>query len=274
MLPSKQRPNGVKIQNLAAVLGSKLIRLSFLAVVPICFAASEIRAQRIAVVTPDKAISSERFAVALGKDLSTEFKVLDSSLVQSAYRANAPAFPFNLSTQEVRNLGSRVGCDYIIILRAELQRRNASGRSDYYEAYAPIWLFSSRSGRLIYWRLARHESTTPSVAVQMLDSSTITLVKEIAASVRRASDRELSEEPAPAVEEVPETYTSAAGNFRPPIPFRRVKPLYTADASFYDVAATVDILADIAADGTILRTEMVRTAASASMSRLRVPSDQ
>ena len=62
------------------------------------------------------------------------------------------------------------------------------------------------------------------------------------------------------IEEVPNENTPETKNFRPPLPYRRISPEYTAIADFYNVEATVDISVDIDGDGKILETEIVRWA--------------
>ena len=62
------------------------------------------------------------------------------------------------------------------------------------------------------------------------------------------------------IEEMPADGTPGALNFRSPIPYLRIKPEYTAIASFYDVAATVEIELTLASDGSILAADVVRWA--------------
>lgn len=217
-------------------------------------------AQKIAILTPDGAETSARFAGALSRQLEEKVVVLDDSLSRAAYLATAPTTPFNMTTGEAKVVGSAIGCDVFIMVRAATQRRSAFQRPEYYESYAAIYVVSTRTGRLVFWRLARFEETKPDKAEKRLADSIAGLAAMIADSMRSALKSEMAETDPAAIEEVPDEGSAAARNLRPPIPYRRIKPEYTVDAAMYDVAATVDILVDLGADGSILRTEHVRWA--------------
>ena len=123
-----------------------------------------------------------------------------------------------------------------------------------------IYVVSSRTGRLLFWKLESFEADSPNKAAKSLADSVPSLASEIADSLHAAIKSELTE-PAPvAMEEVPDADSPAAKNFRAPIPYRRVKPEYTAQAGLYEVTATVDLVVDTDEKGTILRTEIVRWA--------------
>jgi len=219
-----------------------------------------VSGQRIAVLTPDKTEKSVNFAESLENHLSDKLKVLDDSMSESAYSSAVPATPFNLTTEESKRIGSAIGCEFFILLRAATQRRSAFGRAEYYESYAAVYVISSRTGRLVLWKLPRFEAAKPDIAENMLTDSVASLAVEIADKTRLALKLELTEPAPPTTEEVPDANSPAAKNFRPPVPYRRVKPEYTAEAALYDVSATVDLLVDTDANGTILRTEIVRWA--------------
>jgi TonB family protein len=54
-----------------------------------------------------------------------------------------------------------------------------------------------------------------------------------------------------AAERVPALETMENNGYRAPIPYRRIKPKYTPLANSYGVKATVDVVVDLDADGTI-----------------------
>ena len=230
------------------------LRLSVLALI----FSSTVVAQKVAVLTPDKAETSREFAENLETRLAERSKVLDNSLSEAAYLSDPPVTPFNLTTEESKRIGSAIGCDSFILIRSATQRRSAYRRNEYYEAYAVVFVVSSRTGRLLFWKLQRFEASKPEKARKMLADSTASLASEITDKLHTAIKGELSEPESPAMEEVPEETSPAAKNFRAPIPYRRVKPEYTAQASLYDVTATVDLVVDLDANGSILRTEVVR----------------
>ena len=221
---------------------------------------SPIAAQTVAILAPDKAESSVNFAETLQSELAGKLKILDDSLSETAYLSTNPATPFNLTIEESKRIGSVIGCDFIIFIRAASQRRSAFQRAEYYESYAAIYVVSSRTGRLAAWKLQRFEAAKPERAKNLLDESAAALAAEIATDVREAEKKEIAEPAPPIMEEVPDQNSAAAKNFRAPVPYRRVKPEYTTRAALYDVKATVDLLVDLDGNGTILRTEIARWA--------------
>ena len=221
---------------------------------------STLAAQRIAILTPDKAVSSISFAEKLESKLAEKLKVIDGALSESAYLSVAPRIPFNLTADESKKIGTVIGCDLFVILRSATQRRSSFQRAEYYESYAPVYLVSSRTGRLVFWKLQQFEGTAPQKSEKLLNDSVGQLAAEIAGQARAAIKREIAEPDPPAMEEVPDENSPAAKNFRAPIPYRRIKPEYTTQAALYDITATVELEVDTDASGTITRTEIVRWA--------------
>lgn len=221
---------------------------------------STLTAQRIAILAPDKTVSSISFAEKLESKLAEKLKVIDGALSESAYLSVSPKTPFNLTADESKEIGAVIGCDLFVILRSATQRRSSFQRAEYYESYAPVYLISSRTGRIVFWKLQEFEGAAPEKSEKLLNDSIGQLAAEIADRVRAAIRREIAESDPPAMEEVPDANSPAAKNFRSPIPYRRFKPEYTSQASLYDITATVDIVVDLDASGTITRTEIVRWA--------------
>ena len=221
---------------------------------------STLAAQRIAILTPDKAVSSISFAEKLESKLAEKLKVIDGALSESAYLSVAPRIPFNLTADESKKIGTVIGCDLFVILRSATQRRSSFQRAEYYESYAPVYLVSSRTGRLVFWKLQQFEGTAPQKSEKLLNDSVGQLAAEIAGQARAAIKREIAEPDPPAMEEVPDENSPAAKNFRAPIPYRRIKPEYTTQAALYDITATVELEVDTDASGTITRAEIVRWA--------------
>jgi hypothetical protein len=221
------------------------------------FAAS---AQRVAVLAPDGEEASRRFAADIENALLERVSVRDSSLAQAAFNAAAFERPYNLTTDQSKSVGAAMGCEYFILVRGATLRRSASRRPEYYEAYAAVFVVSSRSGRLVEWTLQRFEASKPATAEKMLAASIAPLARRLAAGLKNITRSELAEAPPPEMEEIPATGAPAAKNFRAPIPYRRIKPAYTNDAYLFDVTATLDMIIDLDAAGNISRTEVVRWA--------------
>lgn len=217
-------------------------------------------AQKVAVLTPDKTARSQAFAVELEKFLSPDYKILDASLSEAAFAAGVYENSFNLSTAEAKTIGARVGCHYFLLIKYETLRRSSFKREAYYESYAVVYAVSARTGNLVFWKLNSFEAAQPSESEKKLFDSGRALAKEISGVLRAANNREIKPSDDRTIDEPPAENSPEAGNFRPPLPFRRIKPEYTAQANFYNVEATVDILVDVDETGKILKTEIARWA--------------
>ena len=119
---------------------------------------STLTAQRVAILTPDKVDASRAFAEKLESALADNHKVVDDSLSETAYRSVTTENPFNLTTDESRRIGAVTGCEYFVLVRAATLRRSSTLRSEYYESHAIIYAISSRTGRLVFWRLEHFEA--------------------------------------------------------------------------------------------------------------------
>lgn len=225
-----------------------------------CLFSLNVPAQKIAVLTPDKTARSQIFAAALGKLLSENYKVLDFALSEAAFRSAVYENFFNLSASEAKNIGAAVGCNYFLLVKQEVLRRSSLQKEEYYESYAVIYLVSSRTGNLVFWKLSSFEAGNPLAAEEKLFDSVDSLTKEISDRLQAAKIKEIQASDNLNIEELPPENTPEAKNFRPPLPYRRIKPEYTETADFYNIEATVDILVDVDADGRILRTEVTHWA--------------
>ena len=159
-----------------------------------------------------------------------------------------------------QNIGAAIGCDYFVLVKTTTQRRTSLERSSYYESSAAVFIVSSRTGRLVYWRLQKADSEKPAEAEQILAKSAEGLIPDISARLREAGAGEIAEKPSRRIEEMPPENSPEAKSFRSPVPYKRIKPEYTGVAYLYGIAATVDILLDLDEKGNILRTEIVRWA--------------
>ncbi len=217
-------------------------------------------AQKIAVLTSDKTIGSRIFAVELGKVLSKNYEILDYSLSETAFDSAGFENPLNLSAAESKNVGRAIGCNYFLLVKHETLRRTSFKKDEYYESYSVVYVVSSRTGNLVFWKLNSFEADKPSEAEKKLFDSINNLAKEISDRIQTAKNQEILQTDYQNIEELPPENSTAAKNFRPPLPFRRISPEYTAAANFYNVEATVDILVDVSEVGKILRTEITRWA--------------
>jgi TonB family protein len=113
----------------------------------------------------------------------------------------------------------------------------------------------------------------PGIKANTLEEAEKKLLSELAQSVKRYADKiratqkTESEERAlsvgksvPVIEEIPQEGTIQAEGFRPPQPYRRIRPVYTDAAAQADVEATVDALVDLNEQGEVVKIEIVRWA--------------
>lgn len=217
-------------------------------------------AQRYAVIAPDETQASSAFSERLVTELGRGHEVLDASMVKSAFSATKPENPFNMTRDDAQTVAAAIGCDVFVLVRAATVRRSSSARPEYYESAAFVYVVSGRSGRLVLWRGLRYDASTPTAAEEALARAVPSLAGELDTIWAKVAKTERAEPEPARMEEAPEGEVPKSERFRAPIPYRRIKPEYTTEAAFYDVAATVDIQVDLAADGTILRTEIERWA--------------
>ena len=200
------------------------------------------------------------------------FSLLDRAQGRAAARGIGYAGSLNLTLAEARALGAAIGCDFFLTGDAQTIRRSASARPLYYEAYASVFLVSARTGRLIMWDRPSFEAATPAEAEQSLFAELRGRAARYAEALNRARSEEREErardataradatlEPAEDLTRASEEETDERG-IRPPHPFRRLRPAYTAAAARADAEATVDALVEIGADGVVARVEIARWA--------------
>lgn len=236
------------------------IRLFALGFVLALFLSLQAEAQRLSILVPEKAPQNTQFVSNLRGALEKKFTVIDDSLSEAAYSATAVPDPYNMTTGAARNIAAAIGCDYFLLIRTSTQRRISLERPSYYEASAAVYIISSLTGRLVYWKLLESKSGTPAEAEQFLANSAAGLAVELSDRLKEVKVRERSEKPSRKIEELPPENSPEAKSFRPPVPYRRVKPEYTRQAYLYGVTATVDLLLDLDEKGNIMRTEVVRWA--------------
>jgi hypothetical protein len=215
---------------------------------------------RLAFLVPEKTQNSQSVTDKLEASLSKDFKILDDSLVESVLQSLPEKNVFNLSTEEARNLGKAVGCDFFVVQKAETLRRASLSNPSYYESYAAVYLVSSRTGRLIFWNLLKFEADNPVEAEKKLLASTENLASEISTNLKFSKEKETKETELSKITELPDENSPEAKKFRSPLPYRRFKPHYTDLANLYNVAATVDAAVELNENGKVLKVDIVRWA--------------
>lgn len=223
----------------------------FLSAVP-GFAAS------FAVIAPDKSELSARFADGIISSLGSP--AIDRLAAETAFGTLGIETPFNQMAEDARRAGRVIGADVIVLIRAEVIRRSAFGRDKYFEAAAAVYVVSARTGRLAEWFLIAAEMDTEKEAsVALLERA-----GEVAVRIRESGTAAMREDISiSGPDEIPGLViidTPSAAGVRAPMPYRRIRPEYTAEASRFRLQATVDAEVDIDAKGRVARIEFTRWA--------------
>lgn len=233
---------------------SRVFSLVFFVLFCGCF--SSAFSQKIAIIVPEKNSHSEK----ISGEIAEKLNVMDSDLVEMALKSQSFENIYNLSLEEAKRLGTAIGCDFFIILKSENLRRTSFAKPLYFDSYTAVYLVSSRTGRLVFWTLKSFESETVISADAQLFSSIPNLIDTLKAQIKTINQIEIAESAPPQIEELPEENSPEAKNFKSPLPFRRMVPVYKRLANLYGIAATVDALIDLDENGKITRLEITRWA--------------
>jgi TonB family protein len=251
---------------------SKLATIASLLCATCAFALPQTQAplSRIAVLDFGSESTGVRVAKTLREKISTAkgFVVVDRDAARAAASGAGYAGSLNLSTEETRDLGAAIGCDFFFVGDAQTLRRSPSTGATYYESFAAIFLASARSGRLVLWerpsaRAANAKDAERALLAQLSDAATIhRYISAIAdARAREAAERaERVEKGTPVIEIMSDETAYESGETRPPRPLRRLKPDYPSAAAASEIEAVVDALVDVDAQGEVTRVEIARWA--------------
>lgn len=227
----------------------------------------EPRAPRVAVLQFGDTETGRRAARIVAAHLSKGggVEIVAESQARAAARGLGYAGSLNMSLEEARDLGSAIGCDFFITGDAQVVRRSSSVAPVYHEAYASVFVVSTRTGRLVAWDRRRAEGSTPAEAERLLAAALDNHAHAYAHAISRTfadewrlRERELSE--APPFEDAPEEGSPGAKDFRAPHPYRRLRPEYPETASGAEAEATVDASVEIDEEGKVSRVEIMRWA--------------
>lgn len=218
--------------------------------------ASQSNAQKIAIISTTAATPAE-YSEKLTSSFPANIKVLDSSMARAAFQATARDSDFNLTNVQARNAGNAIGCDFLLIVRADDQFRNSFELGEHYESWAAIYLVSTRSGKLVGWAVDSATDKIASNSREKLVKLATSRAENFAKIATETAKSEANIPTTPTVEELP---AALSPDLKAPVPYLRIKPEYTKTAYLYSVSATVEITVDLDADGKITRTEITRWA--------------
>lgn len=231
----------------------------FLLVATTFFAFSSVAwAQRVSLLVPEPESPASRIATAVESEIPSPLILINHDLADAAFRAVAPAEPFNMTIADAANVGKAIGGDYLVILRSKSQRRADRGDDYYYDAFAAIYVVNARTGDMIAWDIRTSRAPTAEASEKLLTQKASSIAQSIAAAIRdyQALSIPLRINPGNA----PDENSPDSRGFRPPAPYRKITPKYTEVADLYAVEATVDIEVDFDIEGKITATRIVRWA--------------
>ncbi|MBA3438294.1 MAG: TonB family protein [Pyrinomonadaceae bacterium] len=235
-------------------------------------ASSGTRRVSVAILDFGAAETGPRAAARLWTALAadTKFSMMNRDLSGAAARGASYAGSLNMTREEARDLGAAIGSDFFITGNSETLRRSPSTGSIYYEAYASVFIVSARSGKLVMWDHIVSTATTTVEAEARIFLELDGRAARYSHALNRSQEEESKERAAalvrevtviePLLEEASEEDDADQKGFRPPLPFRRLRPVYPATAARAEAEATVDVMVEIHADGEVGHVEVVRWA--------------
>lgn len=209
---------------------------------------------KAAILTPDGTVTSGKYAKILSELLESRIEVIDRDLAEAVLSAGEIESPYNMTNLESRNIGTGIGCDFLVLLKSDTLRRSSLERPKYFESYSAVYLVDARSGDLVDWNMHSAKADTAEESLSELMKTANETSGRITAAIV-----EESRKPARAAPNADEEL-AADKNARFPLPYRRLKPEYTRSANLYGIAATVDILVEIDKSGAVTGTRIMRWA--------------
>lgn len=235
-------------------------------------AQTSVQALRVAVLDFGETQTALRAAEKLSQALSVDkiLSLADREESRAAARGMGYKGSLNMTLDEARDLGGAIGTSFYVTGDAQTLRRSPSTGAVYYEAYASIFIVSSRTGKLVLWDRPSFEAATPEKAEESLLKELKERSARYAEAILKAQEMERNERaqmlerlPAvtPVIEDAPDDEAAAAREgLRLPQPYRRLRPNYPETAARAEAEATVDVQLEIDTRGEVSRVEVVRWA--------------
>ena len=200
---------------------------------------------------------------------SEQISVFDSDLARAAARGAGYTPSLNMSVGDAQTFGAAIGSDFYVLGDAQTLRRSPSTGTIYFEAYASIFLVSSRTGRLVSWQRPHFKGPSAAEVEKLLLNSlsqdslkeAVLLALSQAKEMERSARAKALERTLPIIEVAPDDdKIAAAEGMRLPRPFRRLQPPYPETAAEAEAEAVVDVLVDLDANGNVVNAEIARWA--------------
>ncbi|MEO6390854.1 MAG: energy transducer TonB [Pyrinomonadaceae bacterium] len=240
----------------------------FLLAGPSVFAQADPPRLRVASLSFGSTGIAERSANSLAAAIKSApgLSLTDRELTRAAAMGTGYSSSLNLTTLEATDLGGAIGCEYYFLGDVQTLRRSPSNKRIYFDSYATIFIVSARTGRLVFWERLLKSAATADAAEKLLTAYFDESIPRFLAALRAAALSERAARAAaaghdlPVIAETPEDDSALAQGFRPPAPYRRIRPAYTQAANDAEVEATVDVQVDLDITGEVQQVEIARWA--------------
>lgn len=198
----------------------------------------------------------------LAKEEPATFELIDDALVRTAVLGVGYQGSLNLYRHEARALGLSMGCDFYLLGKMQIGRRQGEGA--YYEAWVGLFVVETRSGILTSFAFESVRAENEAEARKKLLAKLTSVWRQQAQAMLAARSRQQAEiaslgQPATAVLEVLND-DQLGPDSQQPIFYQRLKPEYTKEAELAGVVATVELEAVFQADGKVGEVAVTRWA--------------
>jgi TonB family protein len=183
-------------------------------------------------------------------ETSSQVRLLDPSLTAAAAKGFGYAGSLNLSLGQARDLGTVIGCDYIVLGRAGLSPHSPAAGQLAPRAWLGLFIVESRTGRLAAFEFFEHTRATPADAAKAVS-------EDIQSKLTRHTERlgygpgESPPQDHTTIIEVNDPDKPTPPQFDPPQILASSKPTFTKPAQTADITATVELNVTFLANGTI-----------------------
>jgi TonB family protein len=200
---------------------------------------------------------------------SDQIAIVEDSRVEFAVAGIAYDGSINMSMDEARRLGAAIGCDFFIIVKAEVVARSEAANQSHQEANLGVLIVDGRRGSLALFDLVTAKAGSTESALNLISKFLSERIPRYVETIREFRAARISVPPAAdsrtspdtdRVEDLPEEGSPRSIGFQPPQFLNRVKPEYTAEAERADISATVEANVVLRANGEIGDIEILRWA--------------
>jgi hypothetical protein len=211
----------------------------------------------VAIILADGSEQTKALANSAETSNPASLRFSDPELVADVIKTSPEKNLFNLDVNAARNIGTGIGCDYLLILTSEDLRRSSSQKDTYFEAYLLAFFVDARSGKLLAWKHLDAEANDAVSAGKNLLAAFRDFAPQISETITGAA---AADKQNPFDASLYEIKDNSDGSLRTPLPFRRYSPSPTALAQRLRVEVTVDIEVAIDSKGYITQTRILRWA--------------